>query len=324
MDYAAISKMLTTDGYIQVNKYLIRNLGLHEAILIGELCAEYNYWEQQNKLINGMFYSTRDNIEYHTGLNSHFQRKALETLINASIIEIHKMGLPATNYYKINFDKLFMCLTTRGAGGEALEVQEVNINNNNINNINNNSISKLIEEDKSSEIISSDTLSSKDITNIDEENNLLKIDEEKQYQLKSGKIISKNTKSPKYISEYIQNLTQINNCEVNGQFIQSLLTWYYGVGVGITSIIQLERKLIKIFNECNNDLNKVIQSIDTAFVNNWKAFYTSPTTYTKKKTQAELEQDSGIIASNFLLEHGRPFDAETDAARDKNGKIITF
>ena len=309
MDYAAISKMLTTDGYIQVNKYLIRNLGLHEAILIGELCAEYNYWEQQNKLINSMFYSTRDNIEYHTGLNSHFQRKALETLINASIIEIHKMGLPATNYYKINFDKLFMCLTTRAAGGEALEVQEVNINNNNINNINNNSISKLIEEDKSSEIISPNTLSPKDINNIDEE---------KQYQLKRGKIISKNTKSPKYISEYIQNLTQINNCEVNGQFIQSLLTWYYGVGIGITSII------IKIFKECNNDLNKVIQSIDTAFVNNWKAFYISSTTYTKKKTQAELEQDSGIIASNFLLEHGRPFDAETDAARDNNGKIITF
>ena len=41
-----ISKLLSTDGFIQVNKTLIKKVGLHEAILIGELCAEYNYWEE--------------------------------------------------------------------------------------------------------------------------------------------------------------------------------------------------------------------------------------------------------------------------------------
>ena len=45
----SISKLLSTDGYIQVNKALIKKIGLHEAIIIGELCSEYNYWEEQNK-----------------------------------------------------------------------------------------------------------------------------------------------------------------------------------------------------------------------------------------------------------------------------------
>ena len=63
-----ISKLLSIDGYIQVNKMLIKKLGLHEAIIIGELCAEYNYWEEQGKLDDDMFYSTRENIENNTFL----------------------------------------------------------------------------------------------------------------------------------------------------------------------------------------------------------------------------------------------------------------
>lgn len=36
-------ELLATDGYIRVNKKLIKECGLYEAILIGELCGEYLY-----------------------------------------------------------------------------------------------------------------------------------------------------------------------------------------------------------------------------------------------------------------------------------------
>ena len=108
-----ISKLLCTNGFIQVNKALIKKFGLHEAIIIGELCAEYNYWDEQNKLEeDNMFYSTRENIEENTGLNEHYQRKALKTLQDANIISVKKMGMPAVNYYKINFDKILTILNT--------------------------------------------------------------------------------------------------------------------------------------------------------------------------------------------------------------------
>ena len=125
-----ISKLLSTDGFITVNKTLIRELGLHEAILIGELCSEYNYWEKCDKLENDMFYSTRDNIEYHTGLNEHYQRKAMVTLKERGILEVKKQGIPAVNYYRLNFDKILTLLSTSSSSREQLDVNSVNLNNN--------------------------------------------------------------------------------------------------------------------------------------------------------------------------------------------------
>lgn len=131
-----ISKLLSTDGYIQVNKYLIKQLGLHEAIMIGELCAEYNYWDKNHKLTeNDMFYSSRDNLEENTGLNEHYQRKALSTLKTAGIVSITKKGLPAVNYYKIHFDKLLTLLSTSASRDEELDIDSVNLNNNKQTNI---------------------------------------------------------------------------------------------------------------------------------------------------------------------------------------------
>lgn len=126
----SISKLLSTDGFIAVNKTLIRELGLHEAIILGELCSEYNYWEKCNKLEDDMFYSTRDNIEYNTGLNEHYQRKAMTTLKERGILEIKKRGVPAVNYYKINFDKLLISLSSSSSRDEGLEINEMNLNNN--------------------------------------------------------------------------------------------------------------------------------------------------------------------------------------------------
>lgn len=130
-----ISKLLSTEGFIQVNKALIKQLGLHEAVMIGELCAEYNYWEEQGKLVDDMFYSTRENIEDNTGLNEHYQRKALKTLVDKEIISVVKMGMPAVNHYKINFEQLLILLSTSHARDEAQDVHEMNLNKNKTTNI---------------------------------------------------------------------------------------------------------------------------------------------------------------------------------------------
>ena len=134
----SITDLLSTDGYIQVNKAMIKKFGLHEAILFGELCAEYNYWKRNNKLVeNEMFYSTRDNIEENTGLNDYAQRKALETLIANNLIEVVKIGMPAKNYYKLHIDILmqfFTGCTTSSSPVAQQVVKPVEINNNKITN----------------------------------------------------------------------------------------------------------------------------------------------------------------------------------------------
>lgn len=140
MDF--IANLLSNNGFIMVNKTIIKVLGLHEAIILGELCSEYNYWKTCNKLVDGMFYSTRENIENNTGLSAHYQRNAMNTLENNKILTKIKMGCPAVNYYRINFEQLstllttesLMPLTTRNSQDEQLDTHVININKNNYKN----------------------------------------------------------------------------------------------------------------------------------------------------------------------------------------------
>lgn len=98
--------LLADNGYIVVNKEIIKKLGLHEAILLGELCSEYTYWEKNNKLDNGYFYSTRKNILENTTLTPYQQRQILEKFEKNGIISVISKGMPLQNWYSINQSKL--------------------------------------------------------------------------------------------------------------------------------------------------------------------------------------------------------------------------
>lgn len=149
-----LAGLLSSSNYIIVNKDLIKVLGLHEAIIIGELCSEYNYWESINKLEkDNFFYSTRNNIEKNTGINAHYQKIAFKNLENKGILISKKMGIPCKKYYKINEEKLieYLKMAKLPVGNEVMNKNEttspttpsqdnqqdeddVSINNNNINN----------------------------------------------------------------------------------------------------------------------------------------------------------------------------------------------
>lgn len=133
-----IISLLSTDGYIVCNKTIIRLFGGDCAILLGELCAEYNYFKNRDELVDNMFYSTQDNIENMTGLNPYSQRKALNILKENNIIEVVRKGVPSKNYYKINEEQLFNIFTSSPLNFKQLEVQNLNLNNNKNNNNNTN------------------------------------------------------------------------------------------------------------------------------------------------------------------------------------------
>jgi len=150
-----LMSILSSDGYIILNKYVMKALGLHEAILLGELCSEFIYWYKENKLQDGYFYSTRENIEKETTLSPHQQRQAIKTLINKGFVEVIEKDMPKKTYYKVNEEKVYRFLSETDlnfpevkkfddktsknlmSSGEKIEGQEIknfDINNNNINN----------------------------------------------------------------------------------------------------------------------------------------------------------------------------------------------
>lgn len=99
--------LLANNGYIVLNKILMKKFGLYEAILIGELSSEQIYWEKRNELVDGFFYSTRENIEEQTMLSAYQQRLTLDNLITNNIITIKSKGMPLRTWYTINEEPLF-------------------------------------------------------------------------------------------------------------------------------------------------------------------------------------------------------------------------
>lgn len=143
-----IIHLLANDNYITVNKDLIKLLGLEEAVLLGELCSEYNYWLKNDKLENNMFYSTAKNIEENTCLSPYQQRNAIQSLVNAGIIRTELRGIPAVKWFEIDEEQLLKILTTRCEKTSQLDVKKLHSNNNKKNN-KENTISKDIVEEKS-------------------------------------------------------------------------------------------------------------------------------------------------------------------------------
>ena len=124
--------LLANNGYIVLNKILMKKVGLYEAILIGELSSEQIYWEKRNELVDGFFYSTRENIEEQTMLSAYQQRLTLDNLINNNIITIKSKGMPLRTWYTINEEPLFELVseTIEKSSSEKIEHQVVKKLNN--------------------------------------------------------------------------------------------------------------------------------------------------------------------------------------------------
>ena len=147
-----ILQLISTENFISVNKELIKLLGLEEAIILGELASEYEFWNRKGELDQGFFYSTIENIEKNTTLSVHKQRKALNNLKEKGLIEIKVKGIPAKRYIKIIEKQVYELLSFQFVKNSQTSlsnfeytVSEKLSGNNNINN------NKIIVVDKENE-----------------------------------------------------------------------------------------------------------------------------------------------------------------------------
>lgn len=128
-----LMSLLSNNGYIIVNKDLIKKLGLHEAILLGEMCAEYTYWEKSNKLEEGFFFSTKENIAENTGLSPYQQRLPLKRLVEYGIVIEKNKGIYNKKWYSFNMDKLYKLLNEeielKSTSEETLQVDVKKLDN---------------------------------------------------------------------------------------------------------------------------------------------------------------------------------------------------
>lgn len=125
----SVISLIASRNFIAVNKTLIKEFGLEEAIILGELASEHSYWADRGELdADGYFFSTIENIEENTALKEKRQRSAINSLKDAGIIEVKLKGLPAKRYIKINADQVAaVLLNCDGGGGGASSVKKAEL-----------------------------------------------------------------------------------------------------------------------------------------------------------------------------------------------------
>lgn len=284
-----IAGLLSNDGFVMANKTLIRLYGTDCAVLVGELCAEYKYYSSRNQLetFDGKeyFYSTQENIYENTGISAYYQRSALAKLKEAGIVTVTKKGLPAKNYFCIDFDvliKLFTVSTNSRAASERIDERPVNLNNIAINN------------NKKEE-----TIISKDI-----------IVPEKQVTEKDdffGSISAKKTKKP---NKYLEKINQCrDNCYsfTNNMEVQNLLIQYLELRLEIKdkpiyNVAQWNGILDKLSDLSKGDLETMKKIIKQSIEHGYASFYPLNSKQKFQQTSCEDNVKSDRMTEDDYIE----------------------
>jgi len=140
----AIQKLISTGNFISVNKTLMKCCGLNEAVVLGELISEQDYFEENNMLDEeGFFYITVAKLQDITTLSERSQRTTLSHLVDMQLVEIVYKGLPKKRHIKINIENILNMIeeystnsnkVTSNCVTQSLDTYQRSTNNNKVNN----------------------------------------------------------------------------------------------------------------------------------------------------------------------------------------------
>ena len=293
-----ILSILASDNYIVINRDLLKKYGINVTLMLCELASEYNYFDKNGKLENGMFYSTIDNISERTGLSKYQQAEALKALDEDGIVKSVIKGMPAKRYFKIDVEELTKqianislssCKEIRKQAGEKLETK-----NNDIKLINksNNLKDKESKKEESNNTQNQQVEISEELKQMQKEIELLKAENEKLKTKKEKP--KKQTKSyDEQIAEYTGNEELQNALKAFVQmrsFIKKPLTEY-----GLKLLLN---KLSKIGRTDAEKIAIVNRSVE----HNWQGFFEikEETSY-QKSSQPEKKYDQNGYESEEEL-----------------------
>ena len=103
-------ELFSSDAFLSVNKRLLKYAGPSVAIFLGNLIDKYKYFKHRGMDENDWFFQTHEWQKEATGLSEKNIRKCKKQLINAEILQTCQKGVPAKEWYKINVNKLIVCI----------------------------------------------------------------------------------------------------------------------------------------------------------------------------------------------------------------------
>ena len=112
-------EIFSSDAYFTVNKKLLKHYGPEVSIFLTNLIDKYKYFKNKGTLQNGdWFHITHEYQLSDTGLSISKLRNCKSFLQAENILEVKKKGLPAQDWYRINFNMILtkLSLTPQWSG----------------------------------------------------------------------------------------------------------------------------------------------------------------------------------------------------------------
>ena len=151
-------QLFASNNWLSINRTLMKVLGLKTTVLLGELCSEYDYWEREGKLVDGMFYCSIEHLEEQTTLSRYEQTTSINQLKELGILEVTLKGVPATRYFKFNKSQFVNFLQSGLSETNKLDSKKLYSSNTiNTSNKEETKVSTNVDTEISQEISSNDT-----------------------------------------------------------------------------------------------------------------------------------------------------------------------
>lgn len=200
-----VADRIRQDKYRIFNKELAHYIGLKESIYISYLIDQDIFFNKNN--IGSPFYKKQTYISFETTLSKDDLRKINNKFSKMKLLQIEKKGLPAKNYFIINYTVLNELLDkaminyqnmideniSKSTARKSQELEPENfrdINNKYINN--KETISKDIDEVGTSSDLDNKNINNNNLENDNLENNNEQINNLENNNLKAKKIINNN------------------------------------------------------------------------------------------------------------------------------------
>lgn len=126
--------------YTIINHDMVKKLGLTQAYWLCEIISWMNHLREKKRLDeDGWFFYTQRHIEKKIGVSTQIQNRIVKKLTSLGVIETEKRGMPAKNYFRIDYEILVSVLygdspSSINLIGSDLLKQRDYYNNNNKNN----------------------------------------------------------------------------------------------------------------------------------------------------------------------------------------------
>lgn len=101
-DFNVFDELCSSEAFWVLHKKITRVIGVETALYLAQLLDWSKYLQTQNRLNDGWFYHTYEDVTAQTGLSRHAQIEAIKTLQKYEIMETVLKGIPRKQWFRLN------------------------------------------------------------------------------------------------------------------------------------------------------------------------------------------------------------------------------